>query len=535
MESSWELFDTEPKTASANPITMSNYPIKMSKLRQVIKLHHQGCSKVHISKVTGIARNTVKKYLRVLLTISSNAEDLSKLSDKQLDALFCPEPQLDPSKKTVDINHFFEQNDKHLRRRGMTLSKLYTAYSAQHPDGFRATRFYSRYRLWKKRVSPSMHMEHKAGDKIFIDFAGETIHFVDTETGEIKHAEIFLGVLGASQLTYIEAVESQKAEDFIGCCENALRYFGGTPAALVPDNLKSAVIKSDKYEPILNENFKAFAEHYGASIVPARAYRPKDKAVVENAVKIAYRKIYIELPTSPCESLAQLNALLWQLLEKHNNGPYKGSSYSRKQLFDELEREALQPLPALRYEMRRAMMLTVMKNGHVCLSSDKHYYSVPFGFIGKKVKLIYSKTNVEVYFKYDLIASHTRLRSPHNYTTDAAHMASQHKILAQWSPDFFLRQAREIAPEVEHYIREVLLKKQHPEQAYRSCNGILSFARRVGHKRLTDACVRGHECGIYHYHAIENILHRGLDKIPQQDTELPMPEHQNIRGTGYYK
>ncbi|MFN8697771.1 MAG: IS21 family transposase [Flavobacteriales bacterium] len=507
----------------------------MSKLRQVIKLYCQGSSKVHIAQVTGVSRNTVKKYLRVLLTIRSTADEILALSDKQLDALFCPEPLLDPSQRTSDINAFFALNDKQLRRRGMTLKKLFHDYSVKHPDGFKATQFYSRYRSWKHRMTPSMHMEHKAGDKLFVDFAGETIEYVDQDTGEVRRAQIFLGVLGASQLTYIEAVESQKAEDFIGCCENALHYFGGSPEAFVPDNLKSAVVKSDKYEPLLNENFQALGEHYGVSVVPARTYRPKDKAIVENAVKIAYRKIYIELPSGMASSLAELNQRLWTLLEIHNNGPYKGSKYSRRELFNDLERDTLQPLPALRYEMRRSVVVTVMKNGHVCLSVDKHHYSVPFGHIGRKVKLIYSRNTVEVYFKYELIASHVRVRSPHNYTTDAAHMATHHKVMAEWSPDYFVKRAREIAPEVELYISEVLLKKQHPEQAYRSCNGILSFARRVGHKRLADACRRGHECGLYNFKAIENILHRGLDKIEAEETESTMPAHDNIRGFNYYK
>jgi transposase len=346
---------------------MSNTTIKMSKLRQVIKLYYQGSSKVHIAQVTGLSRNTVKKYLRVMLTIRSTADEISKLSDKQLDQLFCPEPILDPSTKMSDLYQFYADNDRQLKRRGMTLGKLFRDYEKQHPDGFRITQFYKRYRSWKQRITPSMHMEHKAGDKIFVDFAGVTLDYVEQETGEIKSSQVFLAVLGASQLTYIEAVESQKTEDFIGCCENSLHYYGGCPSAFVPDNLKSAVIKTNKYEPLLNENFQALAEHYSMSVVPARAYRPKDKAIVENAVKIAYRNIYVELPKELPSSLTELNKWLWALLEIHNNGPYKGSKYSRRELFNDLEKDALQPLPAIRYEMRRSVVVTVMKNGHVCL------------------------------------------------------------------------------------------------------------------------------------------------------------------------
>jgi transposase len=381
-----------------------------------------------------------------------------------------------------------------------------------------------------------MHIEHTAGDKMYVDFTGEKLPVLDEATGELKQAEVFVAILGASQLTYMEAVLSQRVEDFIGCCEHALQYFGGSPNAIVPDNLKSAVVKSSRYEPTLNENFEAFADHYGMTALPARAYKPKDKSLVEGAVKIMYNRIFVALSESPAMPLEALNKQVLSLLELHNTTPFKGRSYSRREQFDELEKMALQPLPAKPYELRRSLHATVMKNGHVCLSVDKHYYSVPYGYISKKVRILFSVSEVEIFYKYERIATHRRVRSAHNYSTEASHMASQHQVQVAWNPDYFLSLARAIAPEVEQYISQVLLKKRHPEQAYKICNGILSFAKRIGQDRLIRACQRGHAYGLYSYRAIEDILQKGLDLTDPDDAQsIPMPSHDNIRGNHYYQ
>jgi transposase len=514
---------------------MANKPIIMSKLRQVLRLYCQGDSKLHISTFTGLSRNTVSKYVNAFVGIKTTWEEVSRLSDKDLDELFCKAPEVVPPDRLEELCRYFKEAEKRLRKRGTTLLHLWESYQKTYPGVYGRTQFYYHYNLWKQKAKPSMHMEHKAGDKVFVDYAGEKLPFVDTETGEIKQAEVFVSILGASQLLYLEAVESQKVEDFIGCCENSLHYYGGSPSAIVPDNLKSAVTKTNRYEPRLNENFEAFADHYGMSVLPARAYKPKDKALVEGAVKISYSSIYAALPTESPVSLAELNAQIWALLDQKNNAAFKGSSYSRRQRFEEMEKMVLQPLPERRFELRSCKFITVMMNGHVSLHVDKHYYSVPYGYIGKKVKMLYSKSIIEVFYKYERIATHKRIRSPHNYTTDPAHMASQHKFLAEWNPDYFLSQALAIHPDVEHYISQVLLKKQHPEQAYKSCSGILSFAKRVGHNRLTKACQRAHSYGLYHFKAIENILQKGLDQFDQEQEQLSMPAHENIRGKDYYQ
>ena len=508
----------------------------MSKLRQVLKLYCQGQNKLQISTITGLSRNTIKRYLRDFISLKTTLEEISQVSDKDLDELFNPkEILLAPPEKLEHLHCFFNRNENRLRQRGMTLLKLWVEYHLEVSDGYSRTRFYYYYNLWKRKIQPGMHLEHKAGDKLFVDFAGEKLRIVDQQGGEIKEAEVFVAILGASQYTYVEAIETQRVEDFISACENALHYFGGAPLAIVPDNLKSAVIKSNRYEPKLNENFEAFADHYGMAVLPARAYKPKDKALVEGAVKIVYNRIYTNLPKDQIITLAELNSRIIPLLESHNNSTFKGRHYSRWQQFEEMEKAALQPLAQKRFELRRSLVVTVMKNGHICLSPDKHYYSVPYGYIGKKVRILYAKSTVEVFYKYEMIASHPRIRSAHNYTTEPSHMATQHQKMLEWSPDYFLQLARGVHPDVEFYISQVLMKKQHPEQAYKSCHGILSFAKRIGHQRLIRACNRAHEYGLYHFRAIENILQRGLDLYDQEhEQQLEMPTHENIRGEDYY-
>jgi transposase len=328
---------------------------------------------------------------------------------------------------------------------------------------------------------------------------------------------------------------SQRKEDLIKACENALHYFGGVPAAIVPDNLRSAVTKSSKYEPIINESFADFAEHYTTVVLPARAYRPKDKALVEGVVKIIYTRIYSTVKQQTHHSLESLNAAILQSLELHNTMAFKGRNYSRRQQFEELERHTLKSLPQYRYEYKQQLLVTVMKNGHVSLGADKHYYSVPYRFIGKKVKLLYTSSQVEIFYKYERIAIHNRQYRKYHYTTNNEHLASAHRYLSDWTPEKFIEEATAIHEDVASYIIAVIERKQHPEQAYKSCSGILNLKRKAGNERLTNACRRAHSFGVYNYPIIVQILEKKLDQISDDKEELPMPEHHNIRGEDYYQ
>lgn len=518
---------------------MANKAITMNKVRQILRLYTQAKGKKFISNHTGVARNTVKKYINIFKELQKTYEDINELNDYELNEIFGKPPETkEPNKRYERVREFFPYMDKELRKTGVTREKLWKEYLEKHSDGYRYTQFCIYYSTWQRRVNPAMHIVHKAGDKMYVDFAGEKLQIVDPDTGEIQDVEIFVAVLGSSQLTYVEACQSQKKEDFITACENALHYFGGVPQAIVPDNLKSAVTKSSKYEPTLNEAFEDFADHYQFTILPARSYRPKDKALVEGAVKILYTRIYSNMPKELPTSLIGLNEIMRPYLQEHNCIKMKGRNYSRQEQFDEIERKTLQPLPEMRYEFKRQNIVTVMKNGHICLNDDKHYYSVPFKYIGRKVKIIYSKSTVEIYYKYERIALHKRLRSPFNYTTIEEHMASTHRFVSDWSAEKFIGWAESIHPDVKLFIERILEKKQHEEQAYKSCVGVLSFVKKVGKERLINACKRALDYGHYNYKIIQTILERGLDKCndtDEQHHQLEMPLHENIRGEEYYQ
>lgn len=502
----------------------------MSKLRQILKLYSQNIPKLHIADTVGVSRNTVKSYLRTFHSLQKSFEEFLSLSDKELDDLFKRQHTVQHESEVKTLYAFYPEAEKRLSRRGTTIFDLWEEYTKKYPEGLGRTAFYTHYNLYKRRQAPSMHIDHKAGDKMFIDFAGETYPYVENDTGEIKHAQIFAAVLGASRLTYFEAVESQSTDDLILCCIHALEYFGGAPLAIVPDNLKAAVIRSHRYSPQLNQNFEGFAKHYSMSVVPARAYRPKDKALVENAVKLSYQRILKHLGNDQVP-LQEINRRIKALTEDYNNVNFSGRDYSRRSFFEEDEKNALQPLPALAYELRRQVSLTVFKTGHVFLNPDKHYYSVPYQYIGKKVKVLYSKTLVEIFYKYEKIAGHTRIKSRFNYTTEPDHLASQHKAVLEWNPDKFLSAAKAIHTDVEFYLQKIFEKKLHPEHAYRTCAGILSFARRKGHDPLIRACRKGIHVDRYSFKFIEELLIGGKEKLGNEPEEPgDMPEHDNIRG-----
>ena len=369
---------------------------------------------------------------------------------------------------------------------------------------------------------------------MYVDFTGAKLPYVDITTGEVKQGEVFVAILGWSQYAYVEMMSNQTIEEFIAGCENALRYFNGVPLALVPDNLKSAVFKANNYEPTVNENFVAFAEHYGLSILPARSRKPQDKAHVENMVKLTYQEIFTNLSEHDTFPIIELNNQVWQHLLNFNIGLLTGKDCSRADQLA-MEQFSLNPLPETGYEMRKIRQATLAKNGHVYLSDDQHYYSAPYQLIGKKLKVHYTRTKVELYLNYELVATHTRLRSPHNYTTVTDHLCPEHRYVTEWSPSFFIGKGKAIDPIVELFISQVLAKKQHPEQAYKACMGILSFAKRVGHTRLINACRRAHEIGYYNYKIIEDILKKNLDQFESDPEPAPMPVHENIRGGTYFQ
>ena len=515
---------------------MANKPIVMSKLRQILRLYSQGKSKLFISNYLDLSRNTVDKYITQCKLLNRSIDDVLNLSDLDLEKIFIEKPPEEPSKKLKQLYDFFPYVDKRLKKTGITKTIMWKEYLQKHPDGFMRSQFCEHYNRWCKRANPVMHMNHKAGDKMYVDYAGKTLEIVDEKTGEVTEAQFFVSILGASQYTYAEATKSQSKENLISSVENAFHFFGGVTAAIVTDNLKSAVTKSNRYEPTLNETFLDFAEHYNTTILPARAYKPRDKSLVEGAIKILYTRIYSIISKKTFNSLQELNAAIWEALDKHNNTKFSGRSYSRSDLFNEVEKQELSPLPQKRYEIKQQSYVTVMQNGHVCLGADKHYYSVPYQFIRKKVKILYTSQQVEIFYKYNRIAVHKRIKAPYSYTTTPEHMASTHKFITEWTPQRFINWASSIDDDVKQLIINILEKKQHPEQAYKSCMGVLSLEKKVGRERLINACRRALEYNIHNYKIVHNILEKRLDQINNEPgNDQSIPEHYNIRGKKYYQ
>jgi transposase len=513
---------------------MANKTTSMSNVRQIIKLYTQQMGKKKIGERLGMSKNTVKLYIDQFHNLKTTWQELSQLTDFELNKLFHPHKEVLLNDRLRQLHDFFPVMEKQLRRRGMTVARQFIDFKAQYPEAYGETSFYYYYNQWCKKVNPAMHIEHKVGDNMYVDYAGVTLPYVDTDTGEIKNAQVFVAILGWSQYAYVEAMRSQTIEDFIAACENALHYFKGVPLAIVPDNLKSAVFKASNYEPTINENFKAFADHYGVTVLPARSRKPQDKALVENMVKLSYQQIYTNIPENDIMPLSELNKAVWHHLNVFNDALFTNKECSRTDQWM-MEQSSLHPLPETSYEIRIIKQVTVTKFAHVYLHEDGHHYSVPYELIGKKLKMQYSRSQVDLYDQYELVASHKRIRSRGNYTTDPAHMPPQHRYVTEWSPSFFMEKAKAIDPIVEYYISQVLAKKHHPEQAYKSCMGILSFAKRVGNARLIKACTRAHEIGYYNYKIIDEILKNNLDKYEPEPEPAPMPAHDNIRGRNYYQ
>jgi len=514
---------------------MANKRVSMNKIREIIRLNEEaGLSYRKIAHALKISRPVVSQYIADFKVNGLKYTDIKDISDTELLELL-EKKKKESQERYKKLSEYFEYFVQELKRTGVNRHVLWEEYRKEHPDGYSYSRFCYHFQVWKNASEVTMHIDHKAGDKAFIDFAGKKLSIIARETGEVKDVEVFVSILGASQYTYVEAVESQKKEDWIKVNENALLYFEGVPAALVPDNLKSGITKGNKYEPDINPEYADFARHYGTVILPARPNSAKDKALVENAVNLVYTRIYAPLRNKSFYSLEELNEAMRELLEKHNNTPFQRLRVSRRQLFEDIERSDLKPLPITRYEFKKFLNLKVQFNYHIELREDRHYYSVPWQYKGKRVRVVYTTSIVEIYHDNIRIAFHKRDRKPNGYTTFKEHMPPHHRFYDDWSPQRMINWASKIGSEVEMMIINVLESRQHPEQAFKVCLGIINLSKKYGNSRLDKACKRSLEFHNYSYKAVKNILEKGLDKVQEEALfQKLLPVHENIRGSIYY-
>ena len=419
-------------------------------------------------------------------------------------------------------------------RPGVTLQLLHHEYLEQHPLGYQYTRFCDLYRAWLKRRRLSMRQVHKAGEKMFIDFSGQRPRVADRQTGELIKVELFVAVLGASSYTYAEAIPNQQAPHWIRAHCNAIQYFGGSPQVYVPDNLKSAVTKACRYEPLVQRTYEEMARHYGAVVIPTRPYKPKDKAKVEVAVQVAERWILAVIRNETFWSLHDLNVRIAELLEILNDKTMRTYGASRRELFGRLDKPQLLPLQP-RFVYAEWKRCTVHIDYHV--EVDGHFYSVPYELRidDKHPEARVTTSTVEVFSKGRRVASHVRNFRRGGFTTVPEHMPKAHRAHMEWSPRRLINWGHSIGPNTEALIAAILEDRPHPEQGYKSCLGILRLAKKYGHERLEVACGKSLAVRARSYRHVEGVLKNGLDRVDNEaPNERPAVAHDNIRGGDYY-
>jgi len=508
----------------------------MRKIREVLRLKFElDLSERQISKSAQISRSTIGDYLRRFAVSGLSWPLPIGLTDADIDVrLFPPKPSIpDAQRPTPD----WALVNQELRRKGVTLFLLWQEYKTGQPEGFLYSWFCENYREWTGKLDAVMRQEHLAGEKCFVDYCGKTMPITDRHTGEIRQAQIFVGVMGASNYTYAEATLSQTLPDWIGSHIRMLEYFGAAPEILVPDNLKSGVSKTCRYEPDTNPSYHAFANHYGIAVIPARSRKPRDKAKVEGGVLVVTRWILACLRNHAFFSLAELNTAISELLARLNQRPFKKLAGCRESLFRSLDYPAMRALPVERHIFSEWKKVRMGPDYHIDLG-DRYYYSAPYTLIGKQLDVNFSEYVVEILYRGQRIASHARLHgNDRHHSTVTAHMPKGHREMAEWTPERIVNWAASVGEHTGKLINALIERRQHPQQAFRAALGIIRLGKRYGNDRVEAACRRAYLTNAISYASVDSILKHRLDELPMpQDTQqstLPL-FHDNVRGAGYY-
>jgi transposase len=512
---------------------MANRSISMRMVREILRLYFGlNLKKRQIGRACGVAPSTVVDYVQRAKEAGLSWPLPEDLDDGALEAMLnerksSPKPARRPLPAMEDIH-------RELKKKGVTLQLLWLEYKEKFPEGYQYSQFCEYYNRWTKTLEVSLRQEHRAGEKMFIDFAGTTVPIVNPSTGESSEAEIFVAVLGASTYTYAEALPSQSLPFWIRAHIHAFEYFQGVSEILVPDNLKSGVTKACRYEPDLNPVYLSLAHHYGTAIIPARPGKPRDKAKVENGVLLVTRWILAALRHHTFFSIEELNERIKELLERLNTRKFKKLNSSRRELFETLERPSLKPLPEQRYRYIDFKRPTVNIDYHVDV--DGHFYSVPYQLRGKKVEAFLSADTVEIFSSSRRIVTHQRSSQKGTYTTLTEHMPKSHQKHLEWTPSRIIHWAEQTGPATAKLIETILSSRPHPEQGFRACLGILRLGTHYSPQRLEAASIRAVHFRAFSYKSIKSILETGFDRIPfiKQKEVSAAIQHDNIRGKEYY-
>jgi transposase len=504
----------------------------MRKIRELLRLKFElDLSDRQIAQSLSIARSSIKECLNRVAAARLSWPLPDELDDIALDALLYPSQ---PKSATSPIPWpDFAQVHRELSRPGVTRQLLWQEYKTQHPDGLQYSAFCDRYREWSQATAePVMRFEHRAGEKCFVDYAGQTVEIIDRHTGELRATQIFVATLGCSNYLYTEATLTQNLSDWIGSHVRALTFFGGAPATIVPDNLKSGVQRAHRYEPEINRSYADFAAHYGVAILPARVRKPRDKAKVEGSVLIVERSILAPLRDRQFFSLIELNAAIRILLDELNHRPFQKLEGSRRTQFLQIEQSALKPLPARAYEFAQWKYAKVHPDYHV--EVEHSYYSVPYTCIGQRVEVRLTARMIEVFAQHKRIATHHRSTQRGERVTLDAHRPPHHCAVIDTTLARLIERAETIATSVADVLREQCRRRLHPEEAIRSAQGILRLAHDFSPERLADACTHALALKTYSYQSVRQLIisreHLAESGAPRQ---LPLA-HDNVRGPEYF-
>ena len=504
----------------------------MRRIKDLLRLSASGRSRREIALAIGAARSTVSDYLKRAERAGLSWPQAAEWDDAALErALFPPPPNVPAQSRGWPD---FAWVHRELKRKGVTLFLLWEEYKAAHPDGFGYSWFCQHYRAFAGKVDVVMRQTHQAGEATFVDYAGHTVGVVDRATGEERQAQVFVAVLGASSYTYAEATWTQGLADWIASHQRAFRFFSGVSATVVPDNLKAGVTRPHRYEPQLNRTYAEMAAHYGTAVLPARVGKPRDKAKAETSVLLVERWILARLRHLTFFSLEELNRAIAELLVRLNERPFRKLPGSRRELYEQLDRPALQPLPAQPYVLATFKNARVNIDYHIEL--ERHYYSVPYQLARTEVEARLTAHTVEIFYRGKRVASHRRSSRHGQHTTVAAHMPRPHREYAEWTPRRLVAWAVKTGPATGALIEQILTQRRHPQQGFRSCLGILRLAKRYGEQRLEAACRRALLIGSARYKSIESILRHGLDRepLPEPGQQALPIDHANVRGAKYY-
>lgn len=514
---------------------MAGNPIRMSQFKQILRLFSQKEKIKAMVRETGISRTTIKRYLRIISSRELNLEELLQMDDLRIEHLL-QSPLKTEKERHQDFMLRLDKLQRELQHPHVTKQLLWEEYKREYPDGYQYSRFCYYMQLYDRSQKSSFIGKHNPGDKLYVDFTGDKLHYVDRTSGEIIPCEVFVATMGYSNYMAVIATPSQKIEDVVEAQVKALEYIGGCPSAIVPDNLKAAVKQANRYEPQINEVFLDMANHYGMVVLPARAGKPKDKAKVERAVTISYQRIFAPLRKQTFYSMQELNTALQEQTTLLNQRKMQEYECSREVLLERDERPVLRSLPAQRYEIKKQVILTVQRNGHVYLSKDKKYYSAPPQFVGFKVHVIITSSLVRLYYQGNCIATHAADK-PGKYITVDEHMASHHRAVKEGMDEQVLKQrAASIGLPVLAVIEEVFKRSIHPEQAYKSCQGILSLAKKTSKEILIESCLIALEYQVCTYRNVERLAHGryASREFLQPDKTKSIPDHPNVRGASHY-